>query len=85
MRQYDMCPNGNPASRRMVSHTVVLQADLLRDFVTVIAAPVKAETAATKINRLNPAITVQGKTFCVSMAEMASVLRGQLGNVFTNG
>ena len=54
MRQYDNCRNNNPASRKLVHFVVVLQADLLSDFVTVVVAPLTAETPATKIARLNP-------------------------------
>jgi toxin CcdB len=84
MRQYDICRNNNPSSRKQVPFVVVLQADLLNDFVTVVVAPLMAETAATKIARLNPQVKVQGKTYRVSMAELASVLRKQLGEAVAN-
>ena len=84
MRQYDICRNSNAASRKQVPFLVVLQSDLMRDFNTVVVAPLMAETAATKIGRLNPTIKIQGKTFRVSMAELAGVLRKQLGEVVAN-
>jgi toxin CcdB len=84
MRQYDICRNNNPSSRKQVPFVVVLQADLLNDFVTVVVAPLMAETPATKIARLNPQVKVQSKTYRVSMAELASVLRKQLGEVVAN-
>jgi toxin CcdB len=84
MHQYDICRNKNAASRKRVPYVVVLQADLLRDFHTVVVAPVMTETIATKISRLNPIIKVDGKTYRVSTAELASVLRNQLGDVVGN-
>jgi toxin CcdB len=84
MRQYDICRNNNTSSRKQVPFVVVLQADLLNDFATVVVAPLLAETAATKIARLNPQVKFQGKTYRVSMAELASVLRKQLGEVVVN-
>jgi toxin CcdB len=84
MRQYDICRNNNPTSRKQVPFVVVLQADLLSDFATVVVAPLFPETAATKIVRLNPQVKIQGKTYRVSMAELASVLRKQLGEAVAN-
>jgi toxin CcdB len=84
MRQYDICRNGNAASRKLVPFVVILQADLLSDFQTVIVAPLMAETLSTKINKLNPTVKVDGKTYRVSIAELAGVLRKQLGEVVAN-
>ena len=84
MRQYDICRNPNAASRKRVPYVVVLQADLLKDFQTVVVAPILTETTATKISRLNPVIKIDGKTYRVSVAEMAGVLRSQLGDVVAN-
>ena len=63
---------------------VVLQADLMREFSTVVVAPLMVETVATKISKLNPSVKVLGKPYRVSMAELASVLRKQLGEVVAN-
>ncbi len=84
MHQYDICRNKNATSRKRVPYVVVLQADLLQDFHTVVVAPIIAETLATKISRLNPAVKIDGKTYRVSTAELASVLRSQLGEVVGN-
>ncbi len=84
MRQYDICRNSNAASRKQVPFVVVLQADLLQDFHVVVVAPLMTETVATKIVRLNPTVKLQGKTYRVSMAGLASVLRKQLGEVVAN-
>ena len=80
-KQYDICRNKNTVSRKHVPYLVVLQADLMQDFQTVIVAPLLAESTATKIARLNPAVKIGGKTYRASMAEMASILRSQLGEV----
>jgi len=84
MRQYDICRNLNPASRKQVPFVIVLQADLLIDFHTVVVAPLMAETISTKITRLNPVVKVLGKIYRVSTAELASVLRKQLGETVAN-
>lgn len=84
MIQYDICRNKNVASRKFAPYAVVLQADLLRDFTTVVVAPLMAESNATKISRLNPVIKIDGKTYRASMAELAGVLRNQLGEVVAN-
>jgi toxin CcdB len=64
-----------------VPYVVILQADVLNDFATVVVAPLMQETAATKFTKLNPKVLVQGKTYSVSMPEMSSVLRKHLGEV----
>ena len=84
MRQYDICRNNNTSSRKQVPFVVVSQADLLNDFATVVVAPLMAETPATKFARPNPQVKVPGKNYRVSMAELASVLRKQLGDVVAN-
>ena len=84
MRQYDVCRNRNESSSKQVPFVLVLQADLLSDFATVVVAPMMPETAATKITKLNPTVKTQGKSYRVSMPELASVLRKQLGEVVTN-
>jgi len=84
MRQYDICRNNNAASRKLVPFVIVLQADLMRDFHTVIVAPLMTDANAPNITKLNPTLKVQGKTYRVSMAELASVLRKQLGEIVTN-
>ena len=84
MGQYDICRNNNVSSRKRVPFVVVLQSDLMRDFQTVVVAPLVAETIATKISRLNPALKILGKIYRVSMAEMAGVQRKQLGEVVAN-
>lgn len=84
MRQYDICRNLNSASRKQVPFVMILQADLLQDFATVVVAPLMVESLATRISKLNPAIKVAEKTYRVSMAELASVLRSQLGEVVAN-
>ena len=84
MHQYDICRNSNAASRKQVPFVVVLQADLMREFSTVVVAPLMVETVATKISKLNPSVKVLGKPYRVSMAELASVLRKQLGEVVAN-
>ena len=84
MRQYDICRNVNPASRKQVPFVVILQADLLNDFHTVVVAPLMTESVSTKMTRLNPSVKVLGRTYRVSTAELAAVLRKQLGEVVAN-
>ena len=84
MRQYDICRNANAASRKQVPFVIVLQSDLMQDFKTVVVAPLMTETPATKISKLNPVVLAQGRTYRVSMAEMAGVLRSQLGETIAN-
>jgi CcdB protein len=64
-----------------VPYVVILQADVLNDFATVVLAPLMQEIAATKFTKLNPKVLVQGKTYRVSMSEMSSALRKHLGEV----
>ena len=84
MRQYDICRNSHLSSRKLIPFLVVLQADLMRDFKTVVVAPLMLETVSTSISKLNPKVVVLGKTYRVSMAELASILRKQLGEVVAN-
>jgi toxin CcdB len=84
MRQYDVCRNLNSASRKEAPFLLILQADLLQDLRTVVIAPIRTERLATKMSRLNPAVNISGKTYRVSVSELTSVLRNQLGEVILN-
>lgn len=79
MLQYDICKNTHPGSRKRVPYLIVLQANLLKEFATVVVAPLMAEGPATRIARLNPVIKVEGKAYTAVMTEMAGVLRSSLG------
>ena len=90
-----ICAAGNEAIRYLpqsrcgfsqarAAFVVVLQADLLKEFHTVVVAPILTKTTASKISRLNPVIKIDGKTYRVSTSELASVLRSQLDDVIAN-
>jgi toxin CcdB len=84
VRQYDICRNLNMASRKEAPFLIVLQADLLEDLRTVVIAPVRVETLATKISKLIPAAIVKGKPYRFSMPELTGILRKYLGEVVAN-
>lgn len=84
MRQYDICKNLDRASRNRVPYLIALQADLLSALATVIVAPVVPRRALDIISRLNPVIELDGKSYYVTMQDMAGIPRTRLGPPVAN-
>jgi hypothetical protein len=56
----------------------------LEALATVIVAPVVPKSAAGVISRLNPVIELGGKSYSVTMQDMAGIPRTRLGPVVAN-
>ena len=84
VRQYDICRNPDRASRSHVPYFVVLQGDLLSALATVIVAPVMPKRATDVIGRLNPVVELDGRSYYVTMQEMAGIPRNRLGPAVAN-
>ena len=84
MRQYDICRNKDRGSRNRIPYFVVLQADLLSELATVIVAPLRPNRTSVVIRRLNPLIEIDGKSFFVTMQDLAGIPRASLGPVTAN-
>ena len=85
MAQFDVHTNLNPHTKKFAPYLVVLQHDYFDHFKTRLVAPLispKAQALAPKV--LNPALTVQGKSFWLSVHEMAAVPVAMLGPVITS-
>lgn len=84
IRQYDICKNPDRATRNRIPFFVVLQSDILSTLVTVIVAPLVPLASNVAIARLNPAIELQGKSYCITMQDLAGIPRKRLGAVVAN-
>lgn len=84
IRQYDICKNPDRATRNRIPFFVVLQSDILSTLVTVIVAPLVPLASTVAIARLNPAIELQGKSYCITMQDLAGIPRKRLGAVVAN-
>lgn len=81
IRQYDICVNTDRTTRARFPYFVVLQSDLLGPLETVVVAPAVPERASVMISRLNPEVNISGKSYRVSMPDLAGVTRNRLGEV----
>lgn len=82
MAQFDVHTNLNPQTRKFAPYLVVLQNDYFDHFKTRLVVPAisqKIQQLAPSV--LNPPIEVQGKTYWLSVHEMAAVPAAMLGNV----
>lgn len=86
MAQFDVFENSNSGSADRVPYLLDLQADLFDELATRVVAPlIPVEEFGTPATRLNPVVTVSGKTLIVSVSELAgissSVLRTKAGSL----
>lgn len=86
MSQFDYYQNPNPASREWAPYIVDLQHDLLDVLKTRIMAPlvVTQPSGDPAIKRLNPIASIDGQTYFLSSAELASVPVNELSNPVGN-
>jgi toxin CcdB len=80
MKQFDIHANPFPRSRERQPFLVTLQSDLLsRSLDTVIVAPLEAADSGKFADRLNPAVTIDEKSFVLIAQELVTVRRSVLG------
>ncbi|MBV9235304.1 MAG: CcdB family protein [Xanthobacteraceae bacterium] len=66
MHQFDVVANPFPHSRGRQPFLVALQSDLLtQSFDTVVVAPLEPGDSRNFMDRLNPSIMVEGRSFVV--------------------
>jgi toxin CcdB len=81
MAQFDLYPKPNPASRDDVPYLLDVQTDLLRHLATRIVIPLApASTAGPPLQRLNPALSVNGAPMILRTSELAAILAKDLGS-----
>lgn len=75
MPQFDLYRNPNPESREWAPYLVDLQHHMLSALATRIMVPLVAAkpSGGPTIQRLNPTVSVEGQSYFLSTAEMASV------------
>ena len=73
MRQFDVCPNPSPNSRRYAPYLVILQSHLLEAMPTVIVAPMLAGEGRTPYKPVSAVVRFQDQEFIVSAAEMTAI------------
>ena len=83
MPQFDLCENPNPRSRDWAPYIIDLQHDMLRSLNTRIMAPLLKSQPRDEpmMQRLNPAISIKGREYFLSTAEMDSVPISELSEV----
>ena len=72
MPQFDVVENANPDTSGHIPYLLVLQADLFDGLATRVVAPlIPLEMSGPTLDRLNPVISIEGKSYLVSIAELA--------------
>jgi toxin CcdB len=80
MKQFDIVANPFPRSRERQPLLVALQSDLLsRSLDTVVVAPLEAADTGKFADRLNPSVTVDGKSYVLIAQEIVTVRKSVLG------
>ena len=80
MNQFDIHANPFPRSRERQPFLVVLQSDLIsRSLETVVVAPLEAAAGGKFADRLNPAVTLDDKSYVLIAQELVTVRRSVLG------
>jgi toxin CcdB len=81
MKQFDVLANPFPRSRERQPFLVTLQGDLLvRSLDTVVVAPLEPAASGTFVDRLNPRVEVEGRTFVLVAQELVTVRKSALGS-----
>ena len=83
MSQFAVYANNNTATRTTYPYLVDVQSDLLSALATTLVIPlIPAPLAESfQLTKLNPDVTVEGKTFALMTQDMASISRTQLTHV----
>lgn len=82
MQQFDIVENANPESKQSVPYLLVLQAPLFDELATRVVAPlIPRKEFGKQMAHLTPAISVRGRQYVVSTAELAGVPVTTLGPV----
>jgi toxin CcdB len=80
MHQFDVVANPFPHSRGRQPFLVALQSDLLtQSFDTVVVAPLEPADSRNFVDRLNPSVTVEGRSFVVVAQQLVTVRKSALG------
>jgi toxin CcdB len=80
MAQFDVYPNPNPATRKIIPYLLDVQADLLDTMATRVVVPlVLAEVMGQGVKQLNPHFKIKGVALVMSTAELAGVSARILG------
>lgn len=86
MAQFDVYRNANAASRARVPYLLDVQSDLLDPLATRIVVPLgkPALLSGKPVERLNPALEVEGRRLLMLTPELAGVSRKTLGEKVAN-
>jgi toxin CcdB len=80
MNQFDVHRNPFPRSRERQPFLVVLQSDLISQSLdTVVVAPLEAAGGGKFADRLNPAVTIDDRSFVLIAQELVTVRKSVLG------
>jgi toxin CcdB len=81
MDQFSVVANPFPRSRERQPFLVTLQSNLLaRSLDTVVVAPLEPAVSGTFVDRLNPAVEVDGHPFVIVVQELVTVRKSALGS-----
>ncbi|PWT87167.1 MAG: plasmid maintenance protein CcdB [Proteobacteria bacterium] len=81
MDQFDVLANPFARTRERQPFLVALQSDLLtRNLDTVVVAPLEPAASGTFADRLNPGVTVDGRSFVLIAQELVTVRKNALGS-----
>jgi toxin CcdB len=83
LRQFDVVENPSVRSRRVAPYFVVLQSHYLEPLDSVIVAPAVRD-ASRAMTVLDLTIEIEGETLVLTIGELFSIERDQLGTVRAN-
>jgi len=85
MAQFDVYPNPNPETNTSIPYLLDVQADLLDVLTTRVMAPLYTmESIPKPILYLNPVLQLKGESLVLSIAELAAISKGVVGDPVGN-
>jgi toxin CcdB len=73
VRQFDVCLNPSPNSRRYAPYVVVLQSHLLEAMPTVIVAPMLEREGRQPYRPVSAIVSFEARDYIVSVAELSAI------------
>ncbi len=73
VRQFDVYPNPDPATRDSHPYLVALQSDALRHIATCVVAPLTSPRKIQFLEKLFPEVVVKGARYVIAMPDLGAI------------
>lgn len=83
-RQFDVVVNPDPTEASHRPYLIILQSDLISGLSSTIVAPLIPRQQMTGADRLNPLLSVEGRSFWLAAHELFALDRRQLREPIAN-